>query len=76
MIPCNFVFHEKKAMPPMIVSDLATSVPAVACILIVNSFVDVQTHLLFVCGIGAVVDIAIYLMSWMVSKNRVLSGTV
>jgi hypothetical protein len=76
MIPCNFIFREEKAMLSMILSYLATSALVVGYILIVNLFVDVQTHLLPVCGIGAVVSIVIYLISWTISKNRVLSGTV
>jgi hypothetical protein len=76
MIPCNFIFREEKAMLSMIVSYLATSALVVGYIFVVNLFVDVKTHLLLVCGIGAIVGKAIYCISWMVSKNRVLSGTV
>jgi ABC-type Na+ efflux pump permease subunit len=76
MIPCNFVFREERAMLSMIVSYLATSALVVAYIFVVDLFIDVETHLLSVCGIGVVVSIVIYLVSWMISQNRVLSGTV
>jgi hypothetical protein len=38
--------------------------------------IDVEANLLFVCGIGAVVGMEIYFISWMISMNRVLSGAV
>lgn len=76
MIPCNFIFREEKSVLSMILSYIATSVLFVAYILIANSFIDVKNNLLLVCGIGSIVGIVTYFISWMVARKHLPYGTI
>lgn len=69
MIPCNFIFREEKSVLSMILSYIATSVLLVAYILIANSFIDVKGNILLIFGIGSIIGILIYLLSWIVAQR-------
>ena len=71
IIPFNFIFSEEKASIVMIIAYTFVPVIITLLIFILNQFFRVRDNLPLTLIIGSIVSIIFYLVSWVISQNKV-----